>query len=96
VLTDGLIATSAAALAVQMQPVVKDYLFAAHTSTEPGHVSLLESTGQQPLLSLGLRLGEGTGVALAMSIVQAAAAAFNEMATFESAEVSAKDTDNPR
>jgi nicotinate-nucleotide--dimethylbenzimidazole phosphoribosyltransferase len=75
---------------------VKDYLFAAHTSTEPGHVSLLESTGQQPLLSLGLRLGEGTGVALAMSIVQAAAAAFNEMATFESAEVSAKDTDNPR
>ncbi len=96
VLTDGVIATSAAALAVQMQPVVKDYLFAAHTSTEPGHVSLLESSGQQPLLNLDLRLGEGTGVALAMSIVQAAVAAFNEMATFESAEVSAKDTDNPR
>lgn len=96
VLTDGLIATSAAALAVQMQPAVKDYLFAAHASTEPGHDALLRLINQQPLLNLGLRLGEGTGVALAMKVVQAAVAAFNEMATFESAEVSAKDTDNPR
>jgi nicotinate-nucleotide--dimethylbenzimidazole phosphoribosyltransferase len=96
VLTDGLIATSAAALAVQMQPAVKDYLFAAHASTEPGHAPLFELIGHQPLLNLGLRLGEGTGVALAMKVVQAAVSALNEMATFESAEVSAKDTDNPR
>ena len=94
VLTDGLIATSAATLAVQMLPTVKDYLFAAHESTEPGHAPLFELIGHQPLLNLGLRLGEGTGVALAMKIVQGAAAAFNEMATFESAEVSVKSGDN--
>jgi nicotinate-nucleotide--dimethylbenzimidazole phosphoribosyltransferase len=91
VLADGLIATSAAALAVQMQLAVKDYLFAAHASTEPGHAPLFKLIGHQPLLDLGLRLGEGTGVALAMKLVQAAVAAFNEMATFESAEVSTKD-----
>lgn len=90
VLTDGLIATSAAALAVKMQPALKDYLFAAHASTEPGHAPLFELIGHQPLLNLGMRLGEGTGVALAMKVVQAAVAAFNEMATFESAAVSAK------
>jgi nicotinate-nucleotide--dimethylbenzimidazole phosphoribosyltransferase len=88
VLTDGLIATSAAALAVEMQPAVRDYLFAAHSSTEPGHAYLLKRIGQKPLLELGLRLGEGTGVALAMKVVQAAVATFNEMATFESAAVS--------
>jgi nicotinate-nucleotide--dimethylbenzimidazole phosphoribosyltransferase len=91
VLADGLIATSAAALAVQMQPAVKDYLFVAHASTEPGHAPLFELIGHQPLLHLGMRLGEGTGVALAMKVVQAATAAFNEMATFESAAVSAKN-----
>jgi nicotinate-nucleotide--dimethylbenzimidazole phosphoribosyltransferase len=93
VLMDGLIATSAAALAARMQPAVKDYLFAAHASTEPGQGPLFEFIGHQPLLKLGMRLGEGTGVALAMKVVQAAVAAFNEMATFESAEVSAKSTD---
>jgi nicotinate-nucleotide--dimethylbenzimidazole phosphoribosyltransferase len=96
VLTDGLIATSAAALAVRMNPTVKDYLFAAHASTEPGHQALLRQIGQQPLLQLGLRLGEGTGVALAMKLVQGAVAAFNEMATFESATVSEKECDQSR
>jgi nicotinate-nucleotide--dimethylbenzimidazole phosphoribosyltransferase len=94
VLADGLIATSAAALAVQMEPAVKDYLFVAHASTEPGHAPLFELIGHQPLLHLGMRLGEGTGVALAMKVVQAATAAFNEMATFESAQVSAKRDEN--
>jgi len=94
VLADGLIATSAAALAVRMQPAVRDYLFAAHASTEPGHAPLFELIGHKPLLNLGMRLGEGTGVALAMRVVQAAAAAFNEMATFESAAVSTKDSGN--
>jgi nicotinate-nucleotide--dimethylbenzimidazole phosphoribosyltransferase len=96
VLTDGLIATSAAALAVQMQPSVKDYLFTAHTSPEPGHAPMFELIGHQPLLNLGMRLGEGTGVALAMKIVQAAVAAFHEMATFESAEVSTKNAGETR
>lgn len=92
VLMDGFIATSAAALAVGIQPEVNDYLFAAHASPEPGHARLLERLGQRPLLNLEMRLGEGTGVALAMKIVQSAAAAFTKMATFESAGVSsAKD-----
>ena len=96
VLTDGLIATSAAAIAVRMKPEVKDYLFAAHASTEPGHRALLQQIGQRPLLQLDLRLGEGTGVALAMKLVEAAVAAFNEMATFESAAVSGKETGSAR
>lgn len=90
VLIDGFIATSAAALAVGLQPNVMDYLFAAHASTEPGHTHLLELIGQQPLLNLDMRLGEGTGAALAMKVVQAAVAAFTEMATFESAGVSSE------
>jgi nicotinate-nucleotide--dimethylbenzimidazole phosphoribosyltransferase len=90
VLTDGFIATAAAALAVRISPEVSDYLFAAHASTEPGHRYLLKLIEQQPLLSLDMRLGEGTGVALAMKVVQAAAAAFTEMATFESAGVSSE------
>jgi len=87
-LTDGFIATAGAALAVRMHPPVKDYLFAAHSSAEPGHKHLLALIGQQPLLDLQMRLGEGTGAALAMNLVQAAVAAFTEMATFTSAGVS--------
>lgn len=87
VLTDGFIATSAAAVAVALHPAVKDYLFAAHGSVEPGHQPLMTLIGQQPLLDLHMRLGEGTGVALAMKIVQAAVAAFTNMATFRSAGV---------
>lgn len=89
--TDGFIATAAAALATRMNPAVKDYLFAAHNSVEPGHKYLLEAIGQRPLLDLEMRLGEGTGAALAMKIIQCAAAAFNGMATFESAGVMAAE-----
>jgi nicotinate-nucleotide--dimethylbenzimidazole phosphoribosyltransferase len=92
VITDGFIATSAAALATRMNPAVKDYLFAAHTSVEPGHKYLLELIGQPALLDLSMRLGEGTGVALAMKIIQCAGAAFNEMATFESAGVATAES----
>lgn len=87
---DGFIATASAALAVRMCPAVADYLFAAHLSVEPGHAALLEILGQKPLLNLNMRLGEGTGAALAMSIIDAAVRAFVEMATFESAGVSDK------
>jgi len=90
VVTDGFIATAAAALAVRMSPATAGYLFAAHRSVEPGHASTLGIIGQQPLLDLGMRLGEGSGVPLAMKLIQAAVATFTQMATFASAGVSNK------
>ncbi len=88
-LVDGFIATSAAALAVRFQPAVRDYLIPAHRSTEPGQAPLLEMIGHRPLLDLEMRLGEGTGAALAVPVVRAAVAAFTGMATFASAGVAA-------
>jgi nicotinate-nucleotide--dimethylbenzimidazole phosphoribosyltransferase len=88
VVTDGFIATAAAALAVRLAPAVSGYLFASHRSAEPGHAFLLALLDQDPLLDLGMRLGEGTGVALAMNLIQAGIAAFTEMATFAGAGVS--------
>jgi len=88
VLVDGFIATAAAALAVQFKKGVRDYLFPAHRSTEPGQVPLLEMIGHRPLLDMEMRLGEGTGAALAVPVMRAAVAAFTGMATFESAGVS--------
>jgi nicotinate-nucleotide--dimethylbenzimidazole phosphoribosyltransferase len=88
VLVDGFIATAGAALAVGLRPAVRDYLIPAHRSTEPGHAPLLEIIGHRPLLDLEMRLGEGTGAALAVPVVRAAVAAFTGMATFASAGVS--------
>ena len=88
VVTDGFIATAAAALAVRIAPAAGGCLFASHRSAEPGHAHFLAMLGQEPLLSLGMRLGEGTGAALAMKLMQAAIAAFTGMATFASAGVS--------
>lgn len=88
VVTDGFIATAAAALAVRLQPAVAGYLFAGHLSVEPGHQPLVAILSQAPLLNLGMRLGEGTGGAIAMKVIQAAVAAFTGMATFASAGVS--------
>jgi nicotinate-nucleotide--dimethylbenzimidazole phosphoribosyltransferase len=90
-LVDGFIATAAAALAVRFEPRVKDYLIAAHRSTEPGHAPLLQIIGQRPLLDLEMRLGEGTGAALAIPVVRAAVEAFTSMATFASAAVSDRE-----
>jgi nicotinate-nucleotide--dimethylbenzimidazole phosphoribosyltransferase len=90
VVCDGFIATAAAAIAVRICPDVRGYLFAAHRSAEPGHASLLAILEQEPLLDLGMRLGEGTGAALAMGLIRSAAAAFTGMATFGSAGVSNK------
>lgn len=87
VVTDGFIATAAAAVAVRLCPAMRDYLFASHCSAEPGHAHLLADIGEEPLLRLDMRLGEGTGAALAMKVVQAAVAAFTQMATFASAGV---------
>ncbi|HEX5423942.1 MAG TPA: nicotinate-nucleotide--dimethylbenzimidazole phosphoribosyltransferase [Candidatus Acidoferrales bacterium] len=88
VVVDGFISTAAAAIAYAIQPRVGDVMFAAHRSSEPGHAALLDFIHQRPLLDLEMRLGEGTGSALAMSVIEAAAKLFNEMATFSSAGVS--------
>jgi nicotinate-nucleotide--dimethylbenzimidazole phosphoribosyltransferase len=90
VVTDGFIATAAAALAIRLCPAASGYLFASHRSAEPGHIHLLAALGHEPLLNLGMRLGEGTGAALAMKLIQAAVAAFTGMATFATAGVSNK------
>lgn len=95
VLIDGFISTAAATVAVTMNPAIRDYLIAAHQanqSTEPGHRALLEYLRLKPILQLGMRLGEGTGAALAIPIVRAAVAAFRSMATFESAGVAQSST----
>jgi nicotinate-nucleotide--dimethylbenzimidazole phosphoribosyltransferase len=88
VVIDGFIAGAAAVLATAMAPAVTDYLIASHCSVEPGHRALLAHMGLRPLLDLDLRLGEGTGAALAIPLVDASCAVFNEMATFTAAAVS--------
>ena len=87
VLIDGFISTAAALVAVRLHPAARDYLVFAHESEEQGHKLMLTHLGAQPILSLGLRLGEGTGAALALPIVQAAVNFYNEMASFEDAGV---------
>lgn len=88
VVIDGFISTSAAAIACALEPRARQFLFAGHRSSEPGHAALLEFIGEPPLLDLQMRLGEGTGAALAMTLIEAAAKIYNEMATFSSAGVS--------
>ena len=85
---DGFIVSSALLVAARLQPAVLDYCVFAHCSGEHGHRQLLQQLGGRPLLELGMRLGEGTGAALALPLVQAAAGFLCEMATFESASVS--------
>ena len=88
VVIDGFISTAAALIAYAIEPKVKDYLIASHCSVEKGHKAILDYLGLKPILDLSLRLGEGTGAALAMNIVDAAVKVLNEMATFEAAGVS--------
>ena len=87
VAVDGFIASTAAALAIRLCAAAEPYLFFSHESAERGHKLLLEFLEVRPLLQLDLRLGEGTGSALAMGVVSAALRLYREMATFESAEV---------
>lgn len=87
VIIDGFISAAAALVAVKLCPAARDYLLAAHCSAEPGHRLILEALGLRSLLSLDLRLGEGTGAALAMHLVDDALALLDEMATFEEAGV---------
>lgn len=87
VLVDGFIVSVAAYVATLIEPNCRDYMIFAHRSEESGHKMLLELLDAEPLLDLGLRLGEGTGAALAMPIIRAAAEFYNNMASFESAGV---------
>ncbi|MDF1552558.1 MAG: nicotinate-nucleotide--dimethylbenzimidazole phosphoribosyltransferase, partial [Deferrisomatales bacterium] len=91
VVVDGFIATAAALIATRLAPAVAGYLFLSHVSQEQAHGRMLELLGQRPLLDLDLRLGEGTGSALAFSLLDAAAKIMAEMATFSEAGVSGKD-----
>jgi nicotinate-nucleotide--dimethylbenzimidazole phosphoribosyltransferase len=90
VVIDGFIAGAAALIAAKLCPEVKDYLIAAHVSVETGHKAMLNYLGLKPVLDLGMRLGEGTGAALAIFIIEAAAKVLAEMATFADAGVSEK------
>jgi nicotinate-nucleotide--dimethylbenzimidazole phosphoribosyltransferase len=88
VLLDGFISSSAALIACAWRPLAREYLLAGHVSVEPGHQIILDHLGLRPLLSLEMRLGEGTGAALAMGVVDGALRAHAEMATFDEAGVS--------
>jgi nicotinate-nucleotide--dimethylbenzimidazole phosphoribosyltransferase len=91
VVVDGFISTAAALVAVGLQPRVRDYLCFSHVSAERGHRVACEALDARPLLDLGMRLGEGTGAALAIDLVRAAVRLQAEMATFESAGVANRD-----
>ena len=87
VLLDGFITTAAALVAVRLEPAAAEVLVASHRSPEPGHALLLDALGLEPLLDLGLRLGEGSGAALALPLLRSAVAILAEMATFADAGV---------
>ena len=91
VVIDGFISTAGALIARALCPRVADYLFAGHCSEESGHRAMLEYLKLDPILDLGMRLGEGTGGALAMSIMQGAVSVFKEVLTFEEAGVAGKE-----
>ena len=88
IVVDGFITTAAALAACELAPNARPYCVFAHHSQERGHTLMLERLHAQALLDLGLRLGEGTGAMLAWPLLQSACAILNEMATFESAQVS--------
>jgi nicotinate-nucleotide--dimethylbenzimidazole phosphoribosyltransferase len=91
VVIDGFISTAGALIAHTLCPLVTEYIFAGHRSEEAGHGSMLKYLGLEPILDLGMRLGEGTGGALAMSVIDGAVHVFNEVLTFEEAGVADKN-----
>jgi nicotinate-nucleotide--dimethylbenzimidazole phosphoribosyltransferase len=91
VVSDGYISGAAALVAVHMAPAVRPWLFASHRSSEPGHAVILEALGIRPVLQLDMRLGEGTGAALAMEIMDAACDVMSGMATFAEAGVADRE-----
>ena len=91
VVVDGFISSAGALAALRLCPAVQDYIFFSHLSAEQGHRAFAEAMKIEPILSLELRLGEGTGGALAMNVIEGAIRIYNEMATFTSASVSNKE-----
>jgi nicotinate-nucleotide--dimethylbenzimidazole phosphoribosyltransferase len=91
---DGYICTAAALVACRLNPEVRDWLIFSHRSAEPGHHYLLEALAAKPLLDLGLRLGEGSGAALVVPLLQSACRLHNDMATFAEAGVSQQDDES--
>ena len=88
VVLDGFITGASALLAVTLEPRCREYLFASHLSQEPGHRFVLDHLRLEPLFDLRMRLGEGTGACLAVTLIDAALNIYSEMATFEEAKVS--------
>jgi len=91
VVSDGYISGAAALVALHMAPAVRPWLFVSHRSAEPGHTVVLEALGLRPVLQLDMRLGEGTGAAIAMELMDASCAVMSNMATFASAGVSERE-----
>jgi nicotinate-nucleotide--dimethylbenzimidazole phosphoribosyltransferase len=89
--SDGFISGAAALAALRLSPDMAGYIFPSHRSVEPGHTVVLEALGLEPVLELDMRLGEGTGAALAIEIIGAACAVMSGMATFAEAGVSGAD-----
>lgn len=91
VVVDGFISSAAAVVAMKLSCKVPDYLFFSHLSNEQGHRAVMQKLGARPILDLDLRLGEGTGAALAMQVIEASVKVYREMATFSSAKVAGKN-----
>ncbi len=91
VIIDGFVATAAAAILHAADPTALDHCIIGHVSAEPAHIQAVKMLGKEPLLNLGMRLGEGSGAAIAAGVVKAAALCHSGMATFDSAGVSNKD-----
>jgi nicotinate-nucleotide--dimethylbenzimidazole phosphoribosyltransferase len=91
VVLDGFISTSAALIAASIAPTSVEYMLASHKSVEPGHILALEHLGLKPAIDLDMRLGEASGAALSIPIIESAVRLHNEMATFEEAEVSGRE-----
>jgi nicotinate-nucleotide--dimethylbenzimidazole phosphoribosyltransferase len=91
VILDGFVTTAAAAVLHALNPAALDHCLAAHCSAEPAHAEVLRRLGMAPLLKLGMRLGEGSGAAIAAGVVKGALACWRDMATFASAGVAKKD-----
>ena len=87
-LIDGFISTAAALIAVEINPACRNWMLFAHKSAEPAHILALNHLNALPLLDLGLRLGEGSGAALAVSLINSALALHKQMATYENSGVS--------
>jgi nicotinate-nucleotide--dimethylbenzimidazole phosphoribosyltransferase len=93
IVVDGFIVSAAILIASRLEPRTLDFCVFAHRSEEAGHALLLDRLGADPLLQLGLRLGEGSGAALAWPIIESSVRLLNEMASFEAAGVSTRSDD---